>query len=252
MTGVHSTALTLATQDGVADAYLTRPDDNAPHPSVLFYTDIMGVRPSMKRMADRLASAGYTVLAPNVFYRNGPAPVVEMPEAVTADILWDIVGKAAPVAQALPPTDAMRDALVWLDWLESSEFTTGGPAGITGYCNGGMLCLRTAGSYPDRVAAAAIVHGSHLITDAPDSPHLMAGHIKAEVFFANGDKDTVNPPEDVRRFNAVLSAAGVRHRSEMYANAQHGFSASDLLPLYDKAADERHWAGLLDLFGRTL
>ncbi|MBE8477359.1 MULTISPECIES: dienelactone hydrolase family protein [Streptomyces] len=252
MTGVHATTLNLPTQGGVADAYLARPDDDAPHPAVLFYTDIMGVRPSMKGMADRLAAAGYTVLVPNVFHRSSPAPVVEMPEAVTEDILWDVVGKAVPVAQALTPSDAMRDAQIWLDCLQASEFTTDGPVGITGYCNGGMLSLRTAGSYPDRVAAAAIIHGSHLITDAPDSPHLAAEHIKGEVFFANGDKDTINPPEEVERFNAILSAAGVRHRSEMYADAQHGFSAPDLLPLYDRAADERHWAGLLDLFGRTL
>ncbi|WP_019068886.1 MULTISPECIES: dienelactone hydrolase family protein [Streptomyces] len=249
---VRGTTLILPTQDGGADAYLARPDDDAPHPAVLFYTDIMGVRPSMQKMADRLAAAGYTVLVPNVFYRSSPAPVVEMPDVVTDDILWDVVGRAVPVAQSLTPKDAMRDALAWLDWLEVSEFTTGGSVGITGYCNGGMLCLRTAGSYPDRVAAAAIIHGSHLITDAPDSPHLAAEHIKGEVFFANGDKDTINPPEEVERFNAVLSAAGVRHRSEMYADAQHGFCSSDLLPLYNKEADERHWAGLLDLFGRTL
>lgn len=249
---VHGTTVILPTQDGDADAYLARPDDDAAHPSVILYTDIMGVRPSMKKMADRLASVGYTVLVPNVFYRSGQAPVVDMPDVVTEDILWDVVGRAVPVAQALTPQDAMRDALVWLDWLEASEFTTGGPVGITGYCNGGMLCLRTAGSYPDRVAAAAIIHGSHLITDAPDSPHLVADRIKGEVFFANGDKDTVNPPEEVEAFNAVLSMAGVRYRSEMYADAQHGFCSSDLLPLYDKAADERHWAGLLDLFDRTL
>ncbi|WP_155057607.1 dienelactone hydrolase family protein [Streptomyces blattellae] len=252
MTTVQGTTLILPTQDGDADAYLTRPDDDAPHPSVLFYTDIMGVRPGMKKMADRLASAGYTVLVPNVFYRTSPAPVVEFPDPMTPDNLWDVVGKAVPVAQALTPKDAMQDALVWLDWLQASEFTTDGPVGITGYCNGGMLSLRTAGSYPDRVAAAAIIHGSHLITDAPDSPHLVADRIKAEVFFANGDKDTVNTPEEVEQFNGILSAAGVRYRSEMYPGAQHGFAADDLVPLYDKEAAERHWVGLLDLLGRTL
>ncbi|MCI4039981.1 dienelactone hydrolase family protein [Streptomyces sp. TRM75563] len=249
---VHATTLTLAAPDGAADAYLVRPDDTAGHPPVLLYPDIMGLRPSMTRIADRLAAAGYTVLVPHVFYRSGPAPVVEMPEAVTDDNLWDVVGAAVPVAGALTVGEAMRDAAFWLDTLQADRFTSGGPVGITGYCNGGMLCLRTAGTYPDRVAAAAIVHGSHLITEAPDSPHLVAGRVRAEVLLANGDQDTVNPPEEVERFTAVLSAAGVRHRSEMYPGAQHGFCSSDLLPLYDRAADERHHAALLDLFGRTL
>ncbi|RSS97418.1 dienelactone hydrolase family protein [Streptomyces sp. WAC02707] len=249
---VHATTLTLAAPDGEADAYLARPDDNAPHPPVLLYTDIMGLRPSMTRIADRLASAGYTVLVPNVFYRSGPGPVVEMPETVTGDNLWDVVGAAVPVAHALSAQDAMRDAALWLDTLQAGRFSTRGPVGITGYCNGGMLCLRTAGTYPDRVAAAAIVHGSHLITDAPDSPHLVTDRVSAEVLLVNGEKDTVNPPEEVERFTEVLSAAGVRHHGEMYPGAQHGFCSSDLLPLYDAAADERHHKALLDLFGRTL
>ncbi|WP_416972133.1 dienelactone hydrolase family protein [Streptomyces sp. 4F14] len=252
MTAVEGMDLSVRTQDGAADAYFVRPDDSVPHSSVLFYTDVMGVRPSVKERADRLASAGYAVLVPNVFYRSTPAPVVEMPESVTEDALWSILDKTGPLVQALTPTDAMRDAVGWLDWLEASPHTSDGPVGVTGYCYGGMLCLRTAGGYPDRVAAAAIIHGSHLITEAPDSPHMVADRIRGEVFFANGDKDTIMTYEEIERFNEILSAAGVRYHSEMYAGAQHGFSAADLLPLYDKAADERHWAGLLDLFGRTL
>lgn len=252
MTLAHGTTLTLSASDGRADAYLARPADSDPHPPVLLYTDILGLRPSMQKIADRVAAAGYTVFAPNVHYRQSPSPIVEKPEVVHADQLGDVIGQALAVTSALTPEEAMRDARIWLDWLRDSPHTTDGPMGITGYCYGGMLCLRTAGTYPEDVAAAAIIHGSHLITDAPDSPHLVAHRIKAEVFNFNGDADTINPPEQVEHLNAIFSEAGVRFRSEMHPGAEHGFCASDLLPIYHEEAAERHFDGMLSLFDRTL
>lgn len=238
--------------DGIADAYIVRPDDGASHPGVLFYTDLMGIRPAMTKMADRLAAAGYSVLMPNVFYRHGPSPTVEMPDVVPQERVWEIAGAALQVSQHLSPEDSMRDAEAWLDWLATDELTNDGAVGVTGYCHGGMLCVRTAGTFADRVAAAAIIHGSHLITDAPDSPHFQAEKIRGEVFFANGDADIVNTPEDVKRLQTVLDAAGVSCVSEMYPGAQHGFTAEDFPSMYDAAGAERHWIGMLDLFGRTL
>jgi carboxymethylenebutenolidase len=251
-TPLRRTTATLDACAGAADAYFVTPAADSPHPAVLLYTDILGLRPAMQGAADRIAAAGYAVLVPNVFYRRGPAPVVHMPAVVTDDNLWGFVGGAAQAAQELPQADAMCDAKCWLDWLESNTLTFGGPIGIVGYCNGGMLCLRTAGTYPDRVAAAAIVHGSHLITDAPDSPHLVVGSIQAEVLLADGDADTVNPPETVEQLREALSDAGATYRSETYPGAQHAFTAPDLAPLYDHAATEAHWREVLDLFGRTL
>lgn len=253
MTELSGAMLSIPTPDGTADAYLSTPTTNGgAHPAILFYTDLVGLRPVMKKMADRLAAAGYAVLVPNVFYRTGPAPIVEMPEVVTAENLWPTVYQGLEIAQQLSPEEAMRDAKVWLDWLDNSPLTTGGGVGITGYCFGGMLSLRTAGNFPDRVVGSAIVHGSHLVTDAPDSPHLVADRIKAEVFLANGDADTITPPEQIDQLVEVLAQAGVGYTSEMYPGAQHAFTASDLKPLYDETADERHWAGLFELFGKVL
>lgn len=238
--------------DGVSDSYVVHPDDGSPHPGILFYTDLMGIRPAMTKMADRLAAAGYSVLVPNVFYRHGPAPTVPMPEVVPEDRVWEIAGAALQVSQHLSPEDSMRDAEAWLDWLAADESTSDGPVGVTGYCHGGMLCVRTAGTFPDRVAAASIIHGSHLITDAPESPHFQAEKIRGQVFFANGDADIVNPPAEVKQFEEILEAAGVSCVSEMYPGAQHGFTAEDFPTLYDADGAERHWTGMLDLFGRAL
>ncbi|WP_369167176.1 dienelactone hydrolase family protein [Streptomyces sp. R28] len=248
---MRGTLVAVPTPNGTADSYLARPDGNAPHPAVLMYMDAFGLRPHLKGMADRLASAGYTVLVPNVFYRHGPAPVVELPEFINPAERPEIFQSLRPAAQTLTPEAAVRDAGVYLDWLADSPHTVDGPVGVTGYCMGAALALRTAGTHPDRVAAAACFHGAHRATDAPDSPHLIADRVTAELYFGHADRDSTNPAEQIDRLDKILTAAGVRYRGEVYPGAHHGFTQADTA-MYDAEATERHWAALLELLGRTL
>lgn len=189
MAAVRGTSVDIPTQDGVADAYLTHPDDSSPHPAVLLYMDAFGLRPHLKKMADRLARAGYTVLAPNVFYRHGRAPVVELPDVIDPVRRPEIFERIGPIMNSLTPDLAMRDADAYLRWLTAYPLTTDGPVGITGYCMGARLAVRTAGTYPERVAAVAGFHGGRLATDSPDSPHLLADRITAELYFGHADQD---------------------------------------------------------------
>ncbi|MEU6144936.1 dienelactone hydrolase family protein [Streptomyces sp. NPDC047081] len=251
MTAVQGTAVEITTPDGTVDAYLAAPDDSTPRPAVLFYMDAFGLRPHLRSMADRLASAGYAVLVPNVFYRFGPAPVVELPDFINPAERPEIIGQLGPAARTLTPEGAMRDAAFYLDWLAASPLTTDGPVGVTGYCMGAGLALRTAGTHADRVAAAAGFHGAYLATDAPDSPHLLADRVTAELYFGHADQDSTNPAEQIDRLEKSLTAAGVRHRSEVYAGAHHGFTQADTA-MYGAEASERHWTALLELLGRTL
>ncbi|MFD7896667.1 dienelactone hydrolase family protein [Streptomyces sp. NPDC059743] len=251
MIAVHGSTVDIPTQDGTADAYLAHPDDGTPHPAVLFYMDAFGLRPHLKKMADRLASAGYTVLVPNVFYRHGRAPVVELPEFINPAERPEIFKSLRPAAETLTPEAAVRDAGAYLDWLAASPLTTDGPAGVTGYCMGAGLALRTAGTHPDRVAAVAGFHGAYLATEAPDSPHLLADRITAELYFGHADQDATLPPEQINRLEDALTAAGVAHHTEVYAGARHGFTQADTA-MYDAEATERHWKALLDLLARAL
>ncbi|MCX5317314.1 dienelactone hydrolase family protein [Streptomyces sp. NBC_00154] len=251
MTAVRGTSVNIPTQDGVADAYLTHPDDSSPHPAVLLYMDAFGLRPHLKKMADRLARAGYTVLAPNVFYRHGRAPVVELPDVIDPVRRPEIFERLGPIMNSLTPDLAMRDADAYLRWLTACPLTTDGPVGITGYCMGARLALRTAGTYPERVAAMACFHGGRLATDSPESPHLLADRITAEVYFGHADQDPSLPPEQVNRLDEALTAAGVRHHSEIYPGAHHGFTQADTAA-YDSTADKRHWTALLALLDRAL
>ncbi|MBA2807677.1 dienelactone hydrolase family protein [Streptomyces sp. KM273126] len=248
---VHGSTVDVPTPDGTADAYLAVPDGHAQHPAVLMYMDAFGLRPHLKKMADRLAAAGYTVLVPNVMYRHGRAPLVELPEFINPAERPEIIQNIRPFMVTLTPEAAMRDAAAYLDWLAASPLTTDGPAGVTGYCMGAGLALRTAGTHPDRVAAAAGFHGAYLATDAPDSPHLLADRVTAELYFGHADQDATNPAEQIDRLDKALTAAGVRHRTEVYAGAHHGFTQADTA-MHDAEATERHWTALLDLLNRAL
>jgi carboxymethylenebutenolidase len=223
----------IRTDDGVAEAFLVTPEGEGPFPAVLLYMDAFGLRPQIQRMAERLASEGYAVLAPNVFYRDHEA------DLGTGDF-----GVLREYMQALTPDAVERDARAYLDFLAPDR-----PVGVTGYCMGGRLTLLTAGRLPERVAAAGSFHAGNLATDAPESPHLVFGDIRAEVYVAHADQDRSMPPEQMERVEAAL--AGVTHRAELYEGARHGFTMADL-EVYDEQADERHWRELLGLLGRTI
>ena len=239
----------ITTEDGVCDAYVAEPDGDGPHPAVLFFQDAIGMRQRIQDMADRIASHGYVVLAPNLFYRSGRAPVVaNLDELLKAGDRQKLMEAVFPIARALKPADAMRDTRHYLGYLASRSR---GPVGVTGYCMGAGLALRAAGTYPDRVAAAGGFHGGNLASDAPDSPHLLADQVSAELYFGHADADPSMPPEQMERLNAALDAAGVRYRAEVYEGAMHGYTMADTR-VHNESGEQRHWDALLDLFQRTL
>ncbi|MER6348115.1 dienelactone hydrolase family protein [Streptomyces sp. NPDC001595] len=250
MTAVQGTAVDIRTEDGTADAYLVHPRDGGPRPAVLLFMDAFGLRPGLRSMADRLAAAGYTVLVPNAFYRVGRAPVVELPEFIDDASRPELFRHIGPLIHQLTPEPAMRDADAWLRYLADCPAAADGPVALVGYCMGARLALYAAGSHPERVAAVAGFHGARLADDTPDSPHLLADRITAELYFGHADDDPALPPEQIERLEKALTEAGVRHRCEVYAGAEHGFTQADTAA-YHAEGDRRHWAALLDLLDRT-
>ncbi|MBF6215133.1 dienelactone hydrolase family protein [Nocardia puris] len=238
--------------DGAADAYLARPDDGTAHPGVLLIMDAFGLRPRLGEMAEEIAARGYTVLAPNVFYRTGRAPVLPMPDPAVEGAHAAFFAALGPAREALTPDRAIGDIGRYLDWLDASEFVAPGPLAVTGYCMGGRLALRAAAEFGDRIAAAASFHGGRLAAeDRPDSPHHAADRISAELFIAHADADQSMPPEQIARLDRALEDAGVRHTSVVYEGARHGFTMSDIPP-YDEAAARRHFTDLFALLDRAL
>ena len=240
-------AVDITTPDGVADAYLTRPDDQ-PHPGVLFIMDAYGLRPRIDEMADRIAGRGYVVLAPNVFYRAGRSPLFQLPDHSNPDERARFFQSLRPLMEQLTPDAVARDGGAYLDYL--ARFATG-PAAITGYCMGARVAWRIAAAHPDRVAALAGFHAGGLATDAPDSPHLSAGKIRAEVYFGHADQDPSMTADQVATLDKALDDAGVPRTTKVYEGAMHGYTMSDT-PAYNEAAAERHFDALFDLLERTV
>jgi len=241
--------LQIPTEDGQADAFAAFPEGGGRHPGVLLYMDIFGVRPVLEEMARELAGHGYYVLVPNVFYRNGPAPVIDLPERITAEARPALFARLVPLLEAHTAERALRDADAYLKFLTAQPEVGAGPVAAIGYCMGAALALRTAAAHPGRVAAVAGFHPSPLITDAPDSPHRLAPEVTAEVHFGIAESDM--SPEAVGELDQVLEAAGVGHTCEIYPGTVHGFTMADT-QAFDAAALQHHWDRLLPLLDRTL
>jgi len=239
----------IPTPDGGARAYSFHPDGKGPWPAVIFFMDAPAIRPALFQMCERLASNGYFVLLPDMFWRAGPYAPINMAEAFK-----DEESRRAIFGKFMASTDPVRssrDTGAFLDWLAKQPEVKGDKVGITGYCMGGGLSLRAAGDYPDRVIASAGFHGGRLATDAPDSPHLLAPKIKAKVYVGGADEDAGFPPEQADRLREALTAAGVENTVEIYAGAKHGYAPPDM-PAYNEAASERHWREMLKLFDEKL
>jgi carboxymethylenebutenolidase len=215
---------------------------------VLLVMDAYGLRPRIEEMADRIAERGYAVLAPNVFYRAGRAPVLPFPDMTSEEARGEFFKDVRPLMAELTPERMVADGAAYLDELAK---VADEPVAITGYCMGARLGWRIAVAHPDRVAALAGFHGGGLATDDPESPHRSAGALRAEAYFGHADEDPSNTAEQIAALDAALEDAGVTHRAEVYPGARHGYTMADT-PAYDEQAAERHFAALFELLDRTL
>ena len=245
---MNGSTIDVQTPDGVADCYLTRPADDARHPGVLFMIDGIGLRPRIEEMADRIAAQGYVVLAPNAFYRGGRAPLWETPDLHDPDSRAIFFRSLGPLMGALTPTAVTADGGAYLG--ELSELTDG-PVGITGYCFGGWMGWIVAAAHPDRVAALGGFHTGRMVSDDEDSAHLLAPRVRAEVYWGHADQDESMTAESIATLDQAMDDAGVRHTTEVYEGAQHGYTMSDM-GAYNEAAAERHFTALFALLQRAI
>jgi len=210
--------------------------------------DGIGIRPAMLELGERLASHGYFVLLPDLFYRSGPYEPMN-PHTLFSDpeqrkVLMEKFFAFATQA------NIMSDTAAFLDYLAAEPDVKPGPVGVTGYCMGGLMSLTAAGTYPERIAACASYHGARLATDAPSSPHLLAPKIKARVYIGGAIEDQSFPEDMKARLEEALTSSAVEYLIETYP-AKHGWVFRDM-PVYDADAAERHWQALLVLFDETL
>ena len=255
---VVETNVAIKTADGTCDAAFIHPANGA-HPAVLIWPDAFGLRPSMRDMAKRLATEGYSVLVPNPFYRVAKAPVVDnvatfnFGDPAQRAKLTPLMGSINAAGAAEADANAF---IAWLDRQQQVDRTK--KVGTQGYCMGGALVVRTAAAVPDRVGAGASFHGGGLVTANPNSPHLLAPKIKARMYVGIAANDDAQQPEAKTKLKEAFEAAKVPAEIEVYPQAQHGWCVPDMpmqangQPTYSKPDAERAWARLLAMYKTAL
>jgi carboxymethylenebutenolidase len=238
----------VRTADGVADAFFVHPAKGR-HPGVLVWPDIFGLRPAFKQMATRLAESGYAVLVVNPFYRTQKAPTApehpDFNDPPTRQALMALAG-------SLNPTTAATDARAFVAFLDAhAAVDPKRKLGTTGYCMGGPFVLRTAAAHPDRIGAGASFHGGGLVTDKPDSPHLLIPRMKARFLIAIAENDDQRQPEAKTVLKDAFAAAKLPAEVEVYPGTQHGWCPPDA-QVYNRDQAERAWSRLLVLFHDAL
>jgi carboxymethylenebutenolidase len=238
----------IKTPDGTADAYFVHPASGK-HPGVLIWPDIFGLRPTMRQMGKRLAGSGYSVLVVNPFYRTKKAPT----SAEGANFNDpDTRAQLMALAGTLSAQTATTDAKAFIPWLDSqSAVDKKRKMGTTGYCMGGPLVMRTAAAVPDRIGAAATFHGGGLVTDKPDSPHLLIPKMRAHFLIAIAENDDQKQPDAKNVLREAFAKANLPAEIEVYPGTMHGWCPPDS-QVYNEAAAEKAWSRLLVLFQTAL
>ncbi|MDO8296251.1 MAG: dienelactone hydrolase family protein [Caulobacter sp.] len=239
--------LDIRTSDGATTTFIVHPEREGPHPVILFFMDAPAIREELRDMARRLATSGYYVMLPNLYYRAG---VMEL-GPLSPDP--DDPGRARMVVlmNSLSIPLVMDDAAALLAFAETDPAAWTGSIGAVGYCMSGPYAIAAAARFRDRVKAAASIHGVSLMTDAADSPHRLARQTDAELYFACAQIDRWFPEAKIAPLRDDLAANGVRAEVELCPGVEHGFVFPNR-PAYDKAAAERHWERILALFRRRL
>ncbi|MCW5747405.1 MAG: dienelactone hydrolase family protein [Alphaproteobacteria bacterium] len=239
----------IRTADGEMDTFIVRPQRGLPHPAIVMLMDAAGVRESVRDIARRIATSGYAVFLPNLYYRIArgfvAGPLHSHPDAEPN--MQRVMQHRSSVGHA----EVIRDVGTLLRHIEANPIARRGKIGTVGYCMSGAYVVTTAASHAGRIACGASFYGTRLMEDRPDAPWRRLGEVRAELYFAFAETDFYVPLAEVEAFNERLSGAPFTSTVELFPGTGHGFAFPDSSH-YDKPAAERHFEAMLDLFRRCL
>ena len=237
----------IVTPDGRMNTFICHPERDSPHPAIILFMDAPGIREELRDMARRLATSGYYVMLPNMYYRAGVmelGPINPDPNSPERKRMFELMNSInIPLV--------MEDTKALLAYAEGQPAANTKIVGTVGYCMSGRYAVNAATHFPDRVKAAASIYGTHLATDQPDSPHLAGQKTKAELYFGCAETDIYAPQEIIDKLKQAMQADKANAEVEVYPDTHHGF-AFPKRPVYHRDAAERHWERLLALYRRNL
>jgi len=240
---------------GVMRTFFVHPRRHGPFPALILYMDFWGVREELYDIARWTAAVGYCCAVPDLYYRQGAVhndirdrdgrmvSLNRLDEAARARVL-------APL-QKLSDAEAMDDTRAVLGFLAGDKAVRAGAKGCFGYCLGGRLAMRAAGSFPGEIRAGASMHGSRLVTDGDRSPHLLAGKIQGEFYCGFAEHDPYTPVDTPARIAAAMTSSAAAYSYEIHAGTEHGYALPNR-DIHDKAATLRDWETILAMFRRQL
>lgn len=235
--------LDITTPDGEMKTFIHHPEHDGPHPVVLYLMDAPSIRPALHEMASRLATAGYYVMMPFLFYRGSP-----FREFGQSD---EDMHARQELMGTVNPTNIVSDAEAMLAVAAEDPAASGGKIGVVGFCMSGGLAISVARAMPERVAAASSIHGAWLVRDTDDSPHLGLDSVQAEIYFGWCADDPTAPPEHLETMEKALDAAGVTYVIDWFDDAVHGY-APPHSERYNRRASEMHWERVHSMLRRRL
>ncbi len=249
-----ATDVQVTTAAGVCDAALIHPQQGS-WPAVILFTDVFGLRPTMRDMAKRLAADGFTVLVPNPFYRSSKPPGLSM------DFDFGSVAdreKMDALRAPLTSDAVMQDASAYVKFLDAQpSVNKKAKMGVFGYCMGGPMTMQAAAAIPERIGAGASFHGGGLVTDKPDSPHLLVPKMSAQFYFGIAMNDDQRQPDAKAKLDEAFKSAKLAAKIEVYDGCLHGWCVKDMpkVPgkpaIYNEAQAERAWGELVSLYKRA-
>jgi carboxymethylenebutenolidase len=255
---VTETTVEVKTADGVCDAAFIHPTKKGSHPGVLIWTDAFGLRPAMRDIGKRIAAEGYSVLVPNPYYRAGKAETIDLDTAKFSFQNADDMARLRKFMAGLnEPGAAERDATAFIAYLDAQkQVNKNKKIGTQGYCMGGPLVFKTCAAVPNRVGAGASFHGGGLVTDQPNSPHLLIPKMKARLYVGIASNDDQRQPDAKDKLKEAFEAAKVTAQVEVYQGV-HGWCVPDMparegAPIYNKPDAEKAWTKLVALYKESL
>ncbi|MBD2438229.1 dienelactone hydrolase family protein [Nostoc sp. FACHB-110] len=227
----------IPTPSGEMPSILVTPTQPQSQPAILLLMEAFGITPHLRDVAVRIAYEGYTVLIPDLYYRELPNNKFDYDEVEAAmAMMWRLdFGQ--------PMENDIKAALMYLKSLPN---VYPDKIGVTGFCLGGGLTFFTAGKLSNYIAAAASFYGMVL-----DEWIEAVKDMTVPVYLFFGGQDPFIPGDRIRQIETRFQELNKEYTLKVYPNAGHGFFCNER-PDYNHPAAEDAWRELMQFFEKHL